>query len=345
MLKLLKELCLASGISGYEDEIRKIIADKCRPYADEMKVDNMGNLFVYKKGAKKSRKKLMIAAHMDEVGFIVNAIEEEGYLRFETVGGIDPKVVLGRKVLVGDAKVPGVIGLKAYHLVSAAEEKVVPKIYDMYIDIGAPDKDSAEKLVKIGDPIVFDSDFVRFGKGNNKVKVKAMDDRLGCAMMVKLIESDLPMDIHFVFTVQEEVGLRGAEVAAFALEPDIALVLEGTTSADIPGVEDSKKISVIGKGPVIGCVDRGTIYDQGLFDALKGLADGAAIPWQIKNVIAGGTDAASIQRSREGVRVANISTPVRYLHSASTVADTGDIEKAFKLVKLFIDALAAGKVK
>ncbi len=345
MLKLLEEFCLASGISGYEDEIRNIITDKCRPHVDEMMVDNLGNLIVYKKGAKKSKKKLMIAAHMDEVGFIVNAIEEDGYLRFESVGGVDPKVVLGRKVLVGDDKLPGVIGLKAYHLVSASEEKIVPKIYDMYIDIGAPDREAAEKLVKIGDPIVFDSDFVRFGKGDKRVKVKAMDDRLGCAMMVKLIESELPMDIHFVFTVQEEVGLRGAKVAGFALEPDIALILEGTTSADIPGVEDARKITCIGKGPVIGCVDSGTIYDLGLFEALKSLADGAQIPWQIKNVIAGGTDAAVIQRSRKGVRVANISTPVRYLHSASTVADAGDIENAFKLVKLFIDVLAAGKVK
>lgn len=345
MLKLLEQLCLTDGVSGYETPIRNAIAEKCRPYADSMEVDNMGNLIVFKKGRKSGGPKLMIAAHMDEVGFVVKTAEESGYLRFEEAGGVDPRVVLGRKVLIGKDHVPGVIGLKAYHLVSPSEVKNVPKISSMYIDIAAEDKESALNLVKIGDPIVFESDFLRFGEGGHRIKAKAIDDRIGCAQMIKLLEKDLPMDVTFVFTVQEEVGLRGAKAAAFTVEPDIALILEGTTSADMPGVEDSKRVTLIGKGPVIGCVDSGTIYDRRIFEFLRDEADRAGIPWQIKNFIAGGTDAAAIQRSRAGVRVCNISTPVRSLHAASTVADERDMENGLKLAELFIDALAAGRVK
>ena len=345
MLRLLKELCLTNGVSGFENPIRAKLVEKCRPYADEMSVDTMGNLIVFKKGKKHNAPKLMLAAHMDEVGFVITKIEDSGVLRFQEAGGINPRVALGRRVLIGDARVPGVTGLKAYHLVSKEEEKVTPSINQMYIDIGAESKEEAAKLVKPGDYVAFDSDFLRFGEGKRRIKAKAIDDRIGCAQMIKLMEQDLPMDVTFVFTVQEEVGLRGAKTAAFNLRPDIALVLEGTTSADMPGVDDAKKVTRVGGGCVIGCVDTGTIYDRKLFDALRNMADEAGIPWQIKNYIAGGTDAAVIQRSAAGVRVANISTPVRMLHAASTVADKNDMEHGLKLAQMFIDAIAAGKVK
>lgn len=345
MLRLLKELTAADGVSGYETPIRKLLAEKCRLYADEMSVDAMGNLIVFKKGKKHNAPKLMIAAHMDEVGFVITKIEDSGVLRFQEAGGINPRVALGRRVLIGPDHVPGVTGLKAYHLVSKEEEKVTPSIDKMYIDIGAHSKEEAEKLVKLGEYAVFDSDFVRFGEGKRRIKAKAIDDRIGCAQMIKLMQKDLPMDVTFVFTVQEEVGLRGAKTAAFNLQPDVALILEGTTSADMPGVDDAKKVTRVGGGCVIGCVDTGTIYDRRLFETLRDLADEAGIPWQIKNYIAGGTDAAVIQRSRAGVRVANISTPVRMLHAASTVADKNDMEHGLKLAELFIEALAAGKVK
>ena len=345
MLKLLKELTAADGVSGFEAPIRHLIAEKCRPYADEMHVDTMGNLVVFKKGKKHNVPKLMIAAHMDEVGFLITKIEDTGVLRFQEAGGINPRVALGRRVLIGANHVPGVTGLKAYHLVTPEEEKTTPSIAQMYIDIGAESKEEAAKLVKLGDPVVFDSDFVRFGEGKRRIKAKAIDDRIGCTQMIKLMEKDLPMDVTFVFTVQEEVGLRGAKAAAFNLAPDIALILEGTTSADMPGVDDAKKVTLVGGGCVIGCVDTGTIYDRKLFECLRDLADEAGIPWQIKNYIAGGTDAAVIQRSRAGVRVANISTPVRMLHAASTVADKTDMENGLKLAELFINTIAAGKVK
>ena len=345
MLRLLKELCLTDGVSGFEISIRAKLAEKCRPYADEMHVDTMGNLVVFKKGKKHNAPKLMIAAHMDEVGFVITKIEDSGVLRFQEAGGINPRVALGRRVLIGPNHVPGVTGLKAYHLVSKEEEKKTPSITQMYIDIGAESKEEAAKLVKLGDWAVFDSDFLRFGEGKKRIKAKAIDDRVGCAQMLKLMEKDLPMDVTFVFTVQEEVGLRGAKAAAFNLKPDIALILEGTTSADMPGVDDAKKVTLVGGGPVLGCVDTGTIYDRKLFDMLRDTADQAGIPWQIKNYIAGGTDAAVIQRSRAGVRVANISTPVRMLHAASTVADKNDMENGLKLAELFIAGVAAGKGK
>lgn len=345
MLKLLKQLCLADGVSGWETPVRNLIIEKCRPYADSMRVDNMGNLIVFKKGARSGGPKLMVTAHMDEVGFVVKKVEEGGYLRFEEAGGVDPRVVLGRKVLVGKNHVPGVIGLKAYHLVSAAEEKIVPGISSMYIDIAAESREAAEKLVQPGDPIVFDSDFLRFGEGKHRIKAKALDDRAGCAQMIKLLEKDLPMDVTFVFTVQEEVGLRGAKAAAFAVDADIALILETATCADMPGVDDAKRVTLIGKGPVIGCVDSSTIYDRKLFYFLRDEADRNRLPWQIKTLVAGGTEAGAIQRSRTGVRVCSISTPVRSLHAASTVCDERDMENGYKLAELFIDALAAGKVR
>lgn len=341
MLKYLKDLCLMDGISSFEDNVRDYIVNEVSKYADDMRIDALGNLIVFKKGKKSIKGGLMLAAHMDEVGFMVKKIEDDGYLRFAPVGGIDARVVLGRRVFVGDNMVPGVIGLKAYHLVSAEEEKVVPGFDQMYIDIAAPDKDAALKKVKQGDKIVFDSDFVEFGE--NMIKAKAIDDRVGCAIMMNLIAQDLPCDVTFAFTCQEEVGCRGAFGAAFSVKPAIALVLEGTTCADISTVPENKKVCKLTCGPVIGCMDGSTIYDKGLFDMLTGLADEAKMPWQIKRFISGGTDASVIQRSREGVRVANISTPVRYLHSASTVANKKDIDNAYKLAQLFVQAVADGK--
>ncbi len=341
MLKYLKELCLMDGVSSFEDNVRDYIINELSPVADDMRIDALGNLIVFKKGAKRVRGGLMLAAHMDEVGFIVRKIEDDGYIRFSAVGGIDARVVLGRRVFIGKDMVPGVIGLKAIHLVSAEEVKRVPKIKEMYIDIAAPDKASAEKKVSLGDKIVFDSDYLEFGE--DKVKAKALDDRVGCAVMMNLAKQDLPCDVTFVFTCQEEVGCRGAFGAAFSVNPAYALVLEGTTSADISNVPAEKKVTRLGAGPVIGCMDGSTIYDEGLFRMTAALADEAGIAWQIKQYIAGGTDASAIQRTREGVRVANISVPVRYLHSASTVACGKDIKDTLKLAQLFVRAIAEGK--
>ena len=329
MLELIKELCQKSGVSGFEEEIRTAIVEKVRPYASSAKVDSIGNLIVFKKGLKRTEKNLLVTAHMDEVGFIVKKIDDAGYIKFAAVGGIDRRIMLGKKVLVGENRVPGIIGLRAYHLVSPAEEKIVPKTEDMYIDIGAADKTTAQTVVSPGDYIVFDSDCVEFG--NRLLKTKAIDDRLGCAIMIKLLEQDLPLDCTFVFSAQEEVGTRGAFGAAFSVSPDIALVLEGTTAADLPGIKAHKHVTELGKGPVLGIMDNATLYDRELFELLRDTARQNNIPWQVKQYISGGNDASAIQRSKNGVRVASISAPVRYLHTPSCVASIKDFNSMLLL--------------
>lgn len=339
MLNTVKTLCSLSGVASWEDEVRAYLMERAKPHADTMHVDAMGNLIVFKKGAKPTGNKLMLCAHMDEVGVIVRSITEEGYLKFSCVGGIDRRVLLGKKLLVGPKKVPGVIGLKAFHLVSAEEVKSTPKVDSLYIDIGAKDKAAAEELVELGDVGVFLSDCVEFGNG--MLKAKALDDRIGCAVLLKLIEGELPMDCTFVFTVQEEVGSRGAFGAAFSVTPEIALVVEGTTAADIPAVEPARQVCALGKGPVISFMDGGTIYNRGLFETLRGLAETNGIPWQTKHYVAGSTDGAAIQRTKAGVRVAALSAAVRYLHAPSSVVCIRDLDALLELTRLFVDDLAA----
>lgn len=339
MIDTIKTLCTLPGVSGWEDAVRDYIRAQAEPYASKIRTDSMGNLIVEKKGAVTGKKTLMLAAHMDEVGLMVHSITDEGYLKFDTVGGIDRRVLVGKPVLVGEKRLPGVIGLKAYHLTTAEERKKVPKLREFYIDIGAKDREEAQKYVTLGDAAVFDTDVLEFGHGF--LKGKALDDRIGCAVMVELLREPLPMDCTFVFTVQEEVGTRGAFGAAFSVTPDLALVLEGTTAADLPDMEVRQRICSPGNGPVIPFMDGGTVYDRGLFELLRDLAEKAGIPWQTKEFISGGTDAAAIQRSKNGVRVGAISAAVRYLHTPSSVASIEDCQNILALSRLFLAAAAA----
>ena len=339
MLSLVKELCAATGPSSYEEEIRALIRSKAEPYADSIRVDALGNLIVFKKGAKATGNKLMLCAHMDEVGLIIQSITDAGYLRFKFLGGVDRRVVIGKPVWIGEKRIPGIIGLKAYHLVSEEEEKKVPKLEDLYIDIGARSREEAEAMVELGDFGVFSNECVEFGSGF--LKAKAIDDRVGCAVLLKLLEQDLPMDCNFVFTVQEEVGTRGAFGAAFSITPEIAVIFEGTTAADSPALPEHKRVCWPGKGPVLSLVDGGTIYDRELFELLRATAEQHQIPWQVKHYLAGGTDARAIQRTKAGVRNAGISAAVRYLHSPSSVAAVSDFDHMLTLARHFIDAIAA----
>ena len=312
---------------------------RAEPYADEMIRDTLGNLLVYKKGRARSGKSIMLAAHMDEVGMIIKSITDEGYLKFGFVGGADRRVAIGKRVFVGESRVPGVIGIKAYHLVSEEEEKSVPKTADLYIDIGAADRKEAEGAVRRGDFAVFGGDVKEFGGGY--LKAKAIDDRVGCAVMIKLLEETPPVDCWFAFTVQEEVGTRGAFAAAFAVTPDIALVIEGTTAADSPAMPDYRQICRPGRGAVIPFMDGGTIYDRGLFELLRGIAEEKGIPWQTKEHIAGATDARAVQRTKEGVRVAGIAAAVRYIHSPSCVFRISDMGAMLDLAREFLRSFAA----
>lgn len=338
LIDTLKELCALPGVSSHEDQVRDYIRTQAAPYADSIRVDTMGNLIIEKKAVSQEQKKLMLAAHMDEVGLMIHTITEDGYLKFSTVGGIDRRVLIGKRVLVGEKKLPGVIGLKAYHLTDAKEEKSVPKLREFYIDIGAKDGEEAKAYVSPGDAAVFDTDVLEFGNGF--LKAKAIDDRVGCAIMVELLKEPLPMDCTLAFTVQEEVGTRGAFGAAFSVTPDIALVLEGTTAADLPAMAEYQRVCTPGKGPVVPYMDGGTIYDRELFELLRSLAEENDLPWQTKEYISGGTDAGAIQRSKKGVRVAAISAAVRYLHTPSSVASLEDCRNMLTLARLFLTAVS-----
>jgi len=338
MLDQLRQLCILNGVSGDEDAVRSYIRNQVEPYADSIRTDALGNLIVFKKGTRSTGSRVMLAAHMDEVGLIVTKITEDGFLKFDFVGGVDRRVAIGKRVVLGPDRIPGVIGLKAIHLVSREETKKVPKTDSLYIDIGAADKETAQAMVELGTYGAFVCDPEPFGDGF--WKAKAIDDRIGCAIMLDLIREDLPLDVTFAFTAQEEVGTRGAFGAAFSVTPEVALVLETTTAADLPDVEKHRRVCVPGKGPVISYMDGATIYDRGLFDMLRELAEEHGIPWQTKEYIAGGNDARTIQRTKAGVRVAAMSAAVRYLHAPASVGSISDFEGMRTLTGLFLERLA-----
>ena len=335
MIELMKQLCALPGPSGCEDAVREFVLEKVKPFADEMKTDAIGNIMVFRKGKKALERPVVLCAHMDEVGVIIKKITDDGMLKFGFVGGVDPRVVIGRPVRFGN--VQGVIGIKAVHLTTAAERRTMPKTKDLYIDIGAASKAAAEDKVSLGDYGVFDSAVVEFGDG--LIKAKAIDDRVGCAALLKLIEDEPPIDTWFCFTVQEETGLRGAASMAFALDPGFAMVLEGTTAADLAEVEGADAVCRVRGGVVLPFMDGATIYDAALFELLRDACIRRGIPWQTKTRVAGGTDAGRIHRSRAGVRVCAAAAPVRYIHSPSSVAAKADCEAVLAAARAFLEEL------
>ena len=326
-LSLLKKLCISNGISGDEGNIRQIIIEEIKDYATEITVDNLGNVIVFKKGKERPKNKLMISAHLDEVGFIVTHISSDGMIHFESVGGIDRRVVVGDNVLINN-KVKGVIGIKPIHLCSNNEQKAIPTFEEMYIDIGAENKEDALNVVSLGDSITFNSDYF---ENDYTIQSKALDDRLGCFLMVEMIKKDLPYDMYFTFVVQEEVGLRGAKVASYTVNPDFAIVLESTTAADIPNVSEGKEICKFNQGAVISYMDRSTIYDKGLIKKCQEIASNNNYKLQFKTGVAGGNDAGIIHKSRSGVRTLAISIPCRYLHSQRCMISKEDINSVYNL--------------
>jgi len=334
--ELLEKLCQLNGTSGDEGRVRDFIISEISGHCDYT-VDPLGNIIAHKKGAEPAKNKVMISAHMDEVGMIVTSIKSDGTLTVSAVGGIDARVAIGRQVSVGDNGINGVIGAKAVHNLSADERKKAPKFTSLYVDIGAADKEEAEKLVSLGDRVHFSSVFLTFGDGY--VKGKAIDDRFGCAVMIDLIKSELPYDCTFTFVVQEEVGLRGARPAAYTVDPDFALVLEATTAADIPLASGEKRCCELGRGAVVSYMDRSTIYDKELYDISREIAKEQGIGWQTKTMVAGGNDSGAIHISRGGVRTTAISAPCRYLHSPSCVVKLSDLEDCEKLTKLMIEKM------
>lgn len=337
MLEILKELCELDATSGREDAVRDYIISKIQGKCD-YSVDPMGNVLVYKKGRKRPENKVMLSAHMDEVGFIVSYICDNGFLKFTNVGGIESKVVAGRSVVVGDSKINGVIGNKAIHLTEDGEALKVSKINKLYIDIGASSKHEAEKYVSIGDSVYFKSDFKYFG--DNKIKAKAIDDRFGCAIMIKMIEQEIEYDAYFAFLVQEEVGCRGASAAVFSIRPDYAIVLEATTASDIHGVSDEDKVCAVNGGAVVSFMDRSTVYSRRLFKRCFEKAKEKNIRIQPKTTVAGGNDAGAIHKACGGVYTIAISLPCRYIHSSTSVADIDDMNSCYELAAAMLEDFA-----
>lgn len=340
-IALLKKLCLADGISGDEVRVRDIIIEEIKDFA-EYQIDNLGNLIVHKKGKARAKSRLMLSAHMDEVGLMVTDVTSNGFLKFDEVGGIDRRVIVGRQVTVGENNIRGVIGVKPIHLCKGDDSKNIPEYSDMYIDIGADSLEEALAVVNYGDSVHFVSEFIENG---NTVNVKAIDDRFGCYVLIELIKSELEYDMDFAFVVQEEVGLRGSKTAAYTLDPEFALVIETTTSAEIPEIDAHKQVCTIGGGAVISVMDRRTIYDKELVNLAFDIAGKNGINAQYKRAVAGGNDAGAIHQSRGGVRTLAISLACRYLHAPSTVASKEDCESVLALTCEMCKVIASGALR
>jgi len=338
--ELIEKLSNAFGVSGYEHEVREIIKKEIKGYVDKIETDPLGNLIAIKNFQAKGPK-VMLNAHMDEVGLIVDYIDDNGFLKFKKVGGIDDRVLAGKRVLLKINKekfIPGVIGIKAIHLQQTKEEEErVIEAQNLYIDIGAKNKSEAEKIVPLGTPGVFKTSFQKIN--NDTFIGKAFDDRLGCALIVELLKNDYKGPIIALFTVQEEIGLRGAAVGTYKYKPDISITIEGTISADLPEVPEHLKCTRIGSGPVITIKDSGTITDHALREKLVQTAKKNKIPYQFKQAIAGGTDAYRIQTSDGGVKVLTVAVPVRYIHSPVSLFKEEDYNNTLKLLDRFIKTL------
>lgn len=327
------------GIAGQESSVRTYILEELKntPAVREVRVDRMGNILVELKGVKQAPHRVMFAAHMDEVGGIVTDITADGYLRFARVGGIAPEVLFARRVTVNGHI--GVIGGKAVHQCKGDEKKKVPAVTAMQIDIGAADRAEAETVCRVGDAVIFTDDTAALGNG--RFISKALDDRAGCALLLALAKTQPKYDVTIVFTVQEEVGTRGAGPAAFAVQPEIAVAVDVTTAADIMGTSEEKRVCCMGGGPVVSFMDRRTMYDKSLFDEIFRLAEEHGITTQTKHVVSGGNDAGAMQVAREGARVAAVSLTCRYLHSPSCMLDDEDVRNTYRLLEVMMNTLPA----
>lgn len=327
--ELLKTLSEARGISGREGEVREMILAGIRPFAEKIDITPLGNILAYRRGKKRAPKRLMISAHMDEVGMIVTHITDDGLLKFSTVGGIDRRVLPGKSVTVGK-NVRGVVGVRPIHLLKKDEAGKSVPVEELYLDIGAQTRAEAEAAVQPGDEVTFDS---VFDTEHGTIKGRALDDRAGCAILMELMSRQPEYDTVFAFVVQEEIGLHGAKTAAFAAEPEAAIVVESTTAADVAGVDAEKQVCRLGKGPVVSFMDRRTVYDRDYYRMAFRAAEQAGVKCQAKQAVAGGNDAGAIHASRGGVRTIAVSLPCRYLHSAVGVIAQDDFLAAPKLIR------------
>jgi endoglucanase len=343
----LEQLSNAFGVSSVEDDVRKIILEAAKPYADAWRVDPMGNLFVTRRArnpqiVEAAPRRVMVTAHMDEVGFIISEAKNNNRLKFKAIGSFDRRVLLGKAVVVGQDRIPGVIGLKPVHLLREGEYDRVDRIESMFIDIG-----EGNDKVSVGDFATFATQFGYLGgpsrprPNRGLVKGKAFDNRAGCAVLLELLKGNYPVDLEAVFTVQEEIGLRGARVAAYATNPNLAFVLECTAADDLPPPDEDapEGIPRLGQGPAITVMDRTFMADRRLVDLLINTAESEGLPYQFKRPGIGGTDAGAVHTSREGVPTGVVSVPARYIHAPAAVLDLADFWNTVKLMQAALQQL------
>lgn len=332
MLNLLSSLCAINAPSGKEAPVREYIISQL-PDDVRYRVDALGNLLVHVKGKNPSKRRVMLDAHMDEVGLIITGITPEGLLRFSTIGGIDPTVLLARRVLIENS-IEGVIGAIPIHLLPEEKRLEAPETDKLYIDIGAKNRSDANALISPGDTAVLEGSFERLGE--HGILSKALDDRVGCAVLLKLLQTERDYDYYVSFSVQEEVGLRGAKTAAFSIDPDCCLILEGTTAADLAGVAEENRVCALSHGAAVSFMDGATLYDKEMYHETLKLARENGIAVQPKTKPSGGNNAGSVHVSCGGVKTCAVSLPCRYIHSASSVCDARDIESMYKLAAAWL---------
>jgi len=341
---MLKELSEALGPAGHEQAVRELILDAIRDEVDAWEVDALGNLIALKRAhppmaGSRRPLKVMVSAHMDEVGIMITHADKDGLLHFRTVGGLGARTLLSHPVVLGDEGIHGVIGFKPIHLQEEGERKQLPKVSDLAVDIGATGKEEAEKAVPRGTYGTFDTAFTELGGELRTVKGKAFDDRAGCAVLIELLRAGYPVDLWAAFTVQEEVGLRGARVAAFRVDPDVAFALEGTICDDLPKKREESPTTELGKGPAITLRDRSVVCDPRLVRFLTQVAEAEHIPYQFKQPGIGGTDAGSIHLARTGVPSVVVSVPARYIHSPVALLSLVDADHTVRLMRAALSRL------
>ena len=342
-LELLKKLCETPGISGREERIRELVQREMSKYVDQVQVDTLGNVIGIKKGT--GAKKIMVAGHMDEIGFLVSYIDKQGFIRLQPIGGFDPRNLVAQRVVVhGRKDLPGVLmpGIKPKHLQTGDESKKL-KLGDFFVDLGLT-KAELDKLVRIGDFVTMDRNFIQMG---NLISSKALDDRAGVYIMLEALKrlQNQEADIYAVATVQEEVGLRGAMTSSFGIQPDIGVALDVTIAADIPGTPKHSHITSLGKGAAIKIRDSASNSNYKLVDFMRNLAEQEQIKHQMEILPRGGTDAGAMERAQTGCPVITISLPTRYVHSVVETASVSDLEDCIKLLSRFLETAHEGDYK
>lgn len=332
-VNLLKEICEVPGAPGFEQKIRKLVLHEVTPLVDEIQINNMGNVYAIKRG--KNDKRVMIGAHMDEIGFIVSHIDEDGFIRFHPLGGFDPKTLTSQRVIVhGKEDIIGVMGSKPIHVMTAEEKNKSPKITDYFIDCGMS-KEEVEKIVSVGDPVTRKSELLEIGEC---VNCKSLDNRVSVFILIETLrqlkDKELPFDVYGVFTVQEEVGIRGANVSAMDIQPHFGFGLDTTIAYDVPGAKAEEKVTKLGDGAAIKIMDSSVISDYRMVRYMKEVAGKNKINWQNEILPAGGTDTAGIQRMNAGGAISGaVSIPTRHIHQVIEMAHKEDIANCIYLLE------------